>query len=169
MNRKTTILLSILAIIFSMFSCSMMLKRSSETSELYRRYADRSDIHAAFIKDYRVDDSTTVDVTTLSAPDQETWEKLLREMNVNEVIIQRQREILKNGTSGVHYYICKKDHPEVRVSIYDNVEYNFVADSPHDRILYVFDVKSEEQLNIIRKKEAHELKNKKHNNNESIS
>ena len=53
---------------------------SGEVGEVYRRYCNRDDIRVEFFKDFRIDDSTIVDVTTLTAKDSASWEALLREM-----------------------------------------------------------------------------------------
>lgn len=47
-----------------------------ECSELYRRYSDSSHICASYIKDFRVNDSLTLDVTVLEAIDSAGWDTL---------------------------------------------------------------------------------------------
>lgn len=47
-----------------------------ECSELYRRYSDSSHICASYIKDFRVNDSLTLDVTVLEALDSAGWDTL---------------------------------------------------------------------------------------------
>ena len=44
-----------------------------QCSEVYRRYKDRDNLSVAFVKDYRIGDSITVDVTTITAPDSAGW------------------------------------------------------------------------------------------------
>ena len=122
-----------------------LVLHGSETSEVYRRYAQRDDLKVGFVKDYRINDTLAVDVTTITANDSASWEALLREMNINELIIKKQRESLRKGIYGVHTYYCMKGRPERRVSIKECDDYNLVVDSPRDRVFYIFDVNDNEQ------------------------
>lgn len=47
-----------------------------ECSQLYRDYADNPHIAAAYIRDFRVNDSLTLDVTVLEAIDSAGWDTL---------------------------------------------------------------------------------------------
>ena len=86
-------------------------------SEVYHRYEHRDDLKVGFVKDYRIDDSTTVDVTTLTAKDSAGWEALLREMNVSDLIIEICNKAAKKGNYTVAFYNCKKNHPEQHTEI----------------------------------------------------
>ena len=54
----------------------------AECSEVYRRYADTPGINAAYIKDYRVNDTVTVCVTMLEATDSAGWNLLRKDFDV---------------------------------------------------------------------------------------
>ena len=120
----------------------------SELSEVSNRYKDRADLRVAFVKDYRIDDSTTVDVTTLTAKDSASWENLLREMNYPEMLIKIMNENLRNGNRGVGNYYCKKGLPETRTKI-DVPNSQLVIVSPFEKCFYIFDVISKEQAHLI--------------------
>ena len=120
----------------------------SELSEVYNRYKDRSDLRVAFVKEYRIDDSTTVDVTTLTAKDSAGWEALLREMNVSDLIIEICNKAAKKGNYTVAFYNCKKNHPEQHTEI-DIPNTDFVLYSYKEYTLYVFDITSRKQRNAI--------------------
>ena len=47
-----------------------------ECSDIYRQYKDTPGIKASFIKDYPLDDTTTIDVTMLQAQDSIIWKNL---------------------------------------------------------------------------------------------
>lgn len=120
-----------------------------QCSEVYRRYKDRDDLSVAFVKDYRVGDSITVDVTTITAKDSASWEQLLREMNIEEDIGELRRKADQKGTNYVCTYLCLKNHPEKSVgkecSIIDYVIYTH-----KEMTIYVFDVESRDQADKIR-------------------
>ncbi len=117
-------------------------------SEVYHRYEHRDDLKVGFVKDYRIDDSTTVDVTTLTAKDSAGWEALLREMNVSDLIIEICNKAAKKGNYTVAFYNCKKNHPEQHTEI-DIPNTDFVLYSYKEYTLYVFDITSRKQRNAI--------------------
>ena len=69
MKKTITLILAITALTLLLTSVFLTTKRYTAVSEVYLRYKDRDDLRVAFVKDYRVDDSTVVDVTTLTARD----------------------------------------------------------------------------------------------------
>ena len=120
-------------------------------SEVYHRYEHRDDLKVGFVKDYRIDDSTTVDVTTLTAKDSASWEALLREMNIPKSQIDILRKSYNKGNQSVNHYYCVKGNPEQRTSI-DYPEVDLVVYVQHlkvDRTFYVFDLKNKTQGRII--------------------
>ncbi len=57
----------------------------SSTGDLYNRYASQPGVRVGFIKDFRFDDTTLVDVTTIQALDSTGWHWMLAEFAVNTV------------------------------------------------------------------------------------
>ena len=53
-----------------------------QCSEVYRFYANNPGIKASFIKDFRINDSVSVDVTLLEAVDSNGWNTLVTDMNL---------------------------------------------------------------------------------------
>ena len=53
-----------------------------QCSEVYKTYANYPSIKASFIKDFRINDSVTVDVTLLEAVDSNGWNTLVTDMNL---------------------------------------------------------------------------------------
>ena len=51
----------------------------AECSDIYRRYADTPGVNAAYIKDYRVNDTLTISATVLEATDSTGWETLYKD------------------------------------------------------------------------------------------
>ena len=151
-NRWIVVFLGVIAIATSVAALCRACDRrvvESECSEVYRRYKDRDNLSVAFVKDYRIGDSIIVDVTTITAPDSASWEQLLREMNMNEIIIRKLSNMRKKGIRGFHMYYCEKNHPDIRVIPDEKTDCSFVVSSPADRVLYVFDIEHEEQSQAI--------------------
>ena len=54
----------------------------SECSELYQRYADNEHVAASFVRNYRVNDTLTLDVTLLQATDSAGWQQLIEDFEI---------------------------------------------------------------------------------------
>ena len=150
--RIITILLGVVALATMVaVLCDIHFRRvvDSEVSEVYRRYCDRDDLKVAFVKDYRIGDSITVDVTTITAKDSASWEALLRELNVSEYTITIQREARKEGIAAVTTDYRLKQHPDIRVSMGNDNKLDLLFFSYQDQIVFIFDVESKDQANRI--------------------
>ncbi len=152
LHRIITILLGVVALATMVaVLCDIHFRRvvDSEVSEVYRRYRNRSDLNVAFVKDYRIGDSITVDVTTITAKDSAGWEALLRELNVSEYTITIQREARKEGIAAVTTDYRLKQHPDIRVSMGNDNKLDLLFFSYQDQIVFIFDVESKNQANRI--------------------
>ena len=150
--RLITILLGVVALASTVaVLCDIHSRRvvDSEVSEVYRHYVGRPDLKVGFVKDYRVDDSITVDVTTITAKDSAGWEALLRELNVSEYTITIQREARKEGIAAVTTDYRLKQHPDIRVSMGNDNKLDLLFFSYQDQIVFIFDVESKDQANRI--------------------
>ncbi len=128
---------------------------SGDFSEVYRHYCDREDLCVEFFKDFRINDSTTVDVTTITAHDSASWESLLHEMNVKEKTIKNQTNAVRNGEKAITEYYCADNNPGERVSVKKCSDFDFVIFSFNERVLYFFAITSVEQGRII---QTHKIK-----------
>lgn len=55
-----------------------------ECSEVYRRYATTDGIRASYIKDYRVNDTITLNITLLEATDSAGWDLLQNDFSIKQ-------------------------------------------------------------------------------------
>ena len=120
-----------------------------QCSEVYRRYKDRDNLSVAFVKDYRIGDSITVDVTTITAKDSVGWEQLLREMNVKEGTIEINNRLVLEGKHTATTILSAKGYPEKRVSIDTTTSVDLVFFVYSEKCVYVFDVNSIDQAHAI--------------------
>ena len=80
---KVACLLLLLALIGKLaYNHNLWNIRGVEPSDLYRRYEHADGISAAFIKDYRVSDAITLDVTLLQATDSAGWQQLTEDFEI---------------------------------------------------------------------------------------
>lgn len=68
-----------------------------ECSEVYRRYADTDGVRATYIKDYRVNDTLTVDVTLLQATDSSGWNIMKESFGILEPETNHVNEAIDKG------------------------------------------------------------------------
>ncbi len=133
----------------------------SELSEVYNRYKDRDDLRVAFVKDYRIDDSTNVDVTTLTAKDSAGWESLMREMNKPESLIELMRKAVDEGRYNVTGYYCEVEHPELTTPYKEGNSW-YVILNPTERTIYIYQLSNCKARSIIKNK-LKEVKDKAKN------
>ncbi|MGX8713682.1 MAG: hypothetical protein ACSW8I_08430 [bacterium] len=86
-----------------------------ECSELYQRYADSPHLEVAFIRDFPVNDTLSLDVTTLTALDSTGWDTLMYCFGFPQELIDDYRIKRKKGVgnSKIHFFI-EKNNPSKR-------------------------------------------------------
>ena len=112
-----------------------------ECSQLYRDFADNPHVAVAFIKDFHVNDTLAVDVTTLQADSDSAWYELLLDFGASEELIDMYRSekkiYLSEGChSGIVFYI-DINNPKQRMQ-YNEPDSRVVIGSPTMRSLCVF-------------------------------
>ncbi len=154
-NRWIVVLLGVIALATSVAALCRACDRrvvESECSEVYRRYKDRDDLSVAFVKDYRIGDSITVDVTTIEAKDSTKWEKLLSSTNLPRIFILKLLDNNnENITRVVTYYSHRGDITMTSSAYSPGCE--LVVVSPEEHCLYVFDIETVEQADCIQNNE----------------
>ena len=126
----------------------------AECSEVYRRYADTPGVNAAYIKDYRVNDSVTVCVTLLEATDSASWENLQEDFKVkipDEVLKIMNGEIPNRNIK----LAPKNDYRLPMDTVFTNND--FIVTLRHNHIISIFHLESREQYNAVRNKQFDEM------------
>lgn len=68
--------------VLTLWKRTYWLFHSNEVSEYYTRYAGADGINAAFVKDYRINDTLLLDVTVLEVTDSAVWEQTCAELGL---------------------------------------------------------------------------------------
>ena len=131
---------------------------AEECGEVYCRYSNRDDLKVSFLKDFRINDSTTVDVTTITAKDSAGWEALQREMNRSEEAIERSRNRIKEGHYVLTDYYCEIGQPEHRIPFKEG-ECWLVYVNHKEKTFYIFHIINHEQGYLIIRSKTRELYN----------
>ena len=132
-----------------------------ECSEVYRRYEGLEGIDAAYIKNYRVNDTLTLPVTLLEATTDSGWARLQKDFGVPE--IPKEYEDLFYADSN-QVSVKKYVNPENPL---DTQSDDLVATSRYKRAICYFEIQNEEQREIMLNKLIKD--NMKINNYEQVN
>ncbi len=123
-------------------------------SEVYKHYSKVEGIRAVFVKDFRVNDTLTVDVTLLEATDSAAWDELVKKFNVPDDAIEATKS--SSGEIKVWIRLGRKGHPEdVIEDVWGSVdmdkwEFDMIAESFEQRTIGIFDINSmDEYLALV--------------------
>lgn len=129
-----------------------------ECSQLYRDYADNPHIAAAYIRDFRVNDSLTLNVTVLEALDSAGWDTLVyRHFFVPP--FEQEKQLFLNDQEETARIAPKKD-----ISLPTDptcTENDFLILSHTKKALYVFHIENNDQMTTILKVRLKAIKIKK--------
>lgn len=133
-----------------------------ECSQLYRDYADNPHVTVAFIKDFPVNDTLRVDVTTLQADSDSAWCALLRDFGAPKeyVDIYKSNKNLFVGedVNSMIMFSIDKNNPQKRLPDTDS-DSRMVIGSHEKMSLCVFLADNSDLKKIIFLNETKKLKN----------
>ena len=118
---------------------------TGESSDLYQAYADNPEIHASFVKDFRVNDTMTVDVTVLEATTDSSWSLLMDDFGI-PAIPEEFRELYARSVS-VDFGLVSKCDTKTIDSDPDNN--NVMASSRQRQTIWIFNTDNQTQREAI--------------------
>lgn len=132
-----------------------------QCSEIYQKYAHTPGIDAAFVKDYRINDTVTIDATVLEATTDSAWAMLQNDFNV-PIIPDEYKELLDNSKS-ISLRLAPKNNPKAPM---DSILLNndMITISRKMQTIQVFHVTSALQIASIFNKKTDELKYQEYEN-----
>ncbi len=90
----------------------------SQCSELYRSYLGNPHIRAAFIKDFPINDTLSVDALTLQADSDSAWCELLTDFGMPkeymELYLTNKELFVGEGVNAITLFYIDKDNPKDR-------------------------------------------------------
>ncbi len=118
-----------------------------QCSELYQRYAQTPGIDASFIKDFRVNDSVTVDVTLLEARDSAGWATLKHDFAVHDLNDEWQQYI-DNGEDLIFSRKIAKNGQPLKAHD-DTANYDMLAISYYSHTLTIFHITNNDEKHAV--------------------
>ena len=111
-----------------------------ECSELYRHYAHADGIQAAYLHNYKVNDTLTIDATLLEATDSISWSSLKNNFKINNPSDQGKQAMARG-----------EDNLEIGKLDIDNdlYKYDICVASHRDRYIAIFHTSDQSQKDII--------------------
>ena len=108
--------------------------------ELYQRYAGRPGIEAAYLRDYRLNDSVSVAVTLFRATDSAAWQQLC-----SDFAIYLPEELRGTKTFFVKGKGTRNFGTDLPDSLIDILEEKCISYSYHEQEVIILHIDSEEQ------------------------
>lgn len=125
-----------------------------QCSVAYQTYANQPGIRAAFIKDYRINDTVKVNVTLLEAQTDSAWTILQTDFNV-PIIPEEYRELVASSNS-VDFWLASKDNPKDRTDTI--ISHNdIIVMSRQMQTICICHIENKRQSDAIMDSKTHEL------------
>ena len=120
-----------------------------ECSAEFLRYKDVDGIDASFVKDFPVDDTLAVDVTTLQATDSVGWETLKKDFHAFPLPENNQKKI-DQGIDVISIHLAPKTDPTLPMDTTDLLNNNVVAISRLHQTVSIFNVTTRAEMDAVR-------------------
>ena len=117
-----------------------------KVSDLYHRFEDNEHVDASFVKDFKVNDSVTVDVTVLKAMDDSGWALIRQNIRILP-LTEELLEIIGDEQYSEFCLLPKKDYSLRMDSVLLNND--VVAIRHFDSMVSVFHIETEVQLHDV--------------------
>ncbi len=115
-----------------------------ECSELYRHYAHADGIQAAYLHNYKVNDTLTIDATLLEATDSAGWQLLQHDFSIPQPKNPAEIASLEEGGDVIGIIQNWKIIPDID-------QFDIVTSSYRDRQVYIFHIQDSNENKTISK------------------
>ena len=119
-----------------------------DEGSLYRRYRNMPGIEATYLKDYPINDTLNVDVTTLRATDDEGWETLTADFNIPK-LPEFMQEKIDAGKDIVSVRLTPKTAPGQPMDTTDLLKNNVIGISRKNHTISIFNTDTKEQQEAV--------------------
>lgn len=132
----------------------LMLLSLSATAQtdLYNRYASRSDIRVASVTNFTLDSGITADVTLLEAVDDEGWQWLCREFNLATPTQEQKQQMQEGWDVAMFTQRDRRDPTKPAPVVNEQIDHNcscYVGVSYLSRTLYIFCCNTDRQSDVV--------------------
>lgn len=121
-------------------------------TDLYKRYASRTDIRVASVTNFTLDTGITADVTLLEAVDDQGWEWLCKEFNLAPLSQQQQLQMDEGWDVALFTQRNRQDPTKPAPVVNEQIDHSqscYVGVSYLTRTLYVFCCSTDRQSDVV--------------------
>lgn len=129
-----------------------------QCSEIYQKYAHTPGIDAAFVKDYRINDTVTIDATLLEATTDSAWAMLQTDFNV-PAIPEEYKELFSDCHI-IDYWFAPKNNLAARADS-NTLNRVFIVSSRETQTISIFHITSATEADLIIRKKSNEISQQK--------
>lgn len=120
--------------------------------DLYKRYANRTDIRVASVTNFELDSAITADVTLLEAVDDEGWEWMCKEFSLSQPSPEQQQQ-MNEGWDVVMFAQRSRQNPALPAAVenerIDHSSSCYVGVSYLSRTIYIFCCSTDRQSDVV--------------------
>lgn len=145
--------IAVAAIMLQMLSAGIGVNPASAQTDLYNRYASRTDIRVASVTNFVLDSSgITADVTLLEAIDDEGWNWLCKEFGLIALSKEQQQQLAQGWEVSMFTQRDRHDPTKPAPVVNENID---VANSCYlgvsylSRTIYLFCCTTEQQSDVV--------------------
>ena len=152
MKRRHCIALAILLAAMAVSAWLFLHPRQlplAECSELYQRYADSPHVSVAFIRDFPVNDTLSLDVTTLTALDSTGWNDLSQYFRIPQ-LPDFLREKVERGEDKIFVRLAPKNDMLQYADTANLTNNNVLAFSHLNHTVSVFYIQTILEIDAVR-------------------
>lgn len=121
---------------------------SQQCDSIFLRYENNKHVSVAYFKDFSINDTTFVDVTTLHATTDSAWNALCDDF-ISPHYSNEEKEIVVHGNS-VTFFTVSRKNPLIRANPLSDNDIDFVALCPNKSTICFYHIENIDQItNII--------------------
>lgn len=148
--KHSWIIITLCILLIIAGACLMLMPRTvpiDQCSDVYRQYQGREGLEVSFVKQYRVNDTTAVDVTLIHATTDSAWVSLCEEFISQDY----PSELMKQFMYGIHVtqWTVLKSDPHIKANISTGKDCNHLALSSTTKSICIFHTDDIEQIMAI--------------------
>ncbi len=149
--KHSWIIVTLCSLLIIAGACLMLMPRTvpiDQCSDVYRQYQGQEGLEVSFVKQYRVNDTTAVDVTLIHATTDSAWVSLCEEFIPADYPYEFKEPLLYG--QAVSQWTVSKTAPQIKVDISSQNNYNLLVLSSKIKSVCIFHTENiEETLAII--------------------
>ena len=135
-----------------LLSLTLLSLSATAQTDLYNRYASRSDIRVASVTNFTLDTGITADVTLLEAVDDEGWLWLCKEFNLATPTQEQKQQMQEGWDVAMFTQRDRKDPTKPAPVVNEKIDHNcscYVGVSYLSRTLYIFCCNTDRQSDVV--------------------